>query len=76
MTYAEAIQKSLTVKWKVDTCDQGEECWCRIVKCEEPLMYKEREDSDEDEYWPIRAGEVGKETVEHIVKLHNKSIKK
>ena len=29
-------------------------------------MYKQNEDSDEDEYWPVRAGEVGRDTVEHI----------
>ena len=75
MDYTEAIQKSLTVKWVVDTCSQGEQCWCRIIRCEEPLMYKEREDSDEEEYCPVRAGEVGRDTVEHIVKLHNESIK-
>jgi len=69
MTYTEAIKKSFTVKWKVDTCPQGEQCWCRIIRCEEPLMYE-----DEDEYWPIRAGEVEKDTVEHIVKLHNEAI--
>ena len=75
MNYEEAIHKSLTVKWKVDTCPQGEICWCRVIRCEEPLMYKEREDSDEDEYYPIKAGEVNKETVEHIVKIHNEAIK-
>ena len=34
-------------------------------------MYKENADSDEEEYWPIRSGEVGKDTVEHIVSIHN-----
>jgi len=41
MNYGEAIDKSLTVKWKVDTCQQGEECWCRVIKCDPPLMYIE-----------------------------------
>ena len=74
MTYVEAIKKSLTTKWIIGTCSQGEECWCRTVKCDPPVMFKEREDSDEEEYYPIRAGEVGKETVEHIVNLHNNSL--
>jgi hypothetical protein len=75
MKYEEAIQKSLTVKWKIDTCSEGERCWCRVIKCDPPIMYKEREDSDEEEYWPVRAGEVGRDTVEHIVKIHNEAIK-
>ena len=75
MTYAEAIQKSLTVKWKMYTCKEGEQCWCRTIKCEEPLMYKERDDAEENEYWVIGPGELNKETVEHLVKIHNESIK-
>jgi hypothetical protein len=74
MTYKQAIEKSLTVKWKVGTCDQGEKCWCRTIKCEQPVMFKEREDDEEDEYWVVGPAELNKETVEHIVKLHNESI--
>jgi hypothetical protein len=40
MTYQEAINKSLTLKWKVGTCSQGEECWCRTITCDPPLMYE------------------------------------
>ena len=74
MTYQEAIQKSLTVKWKVGTCDEGERCWCRTIVCEQPIMFKESEEDDEDEYWVVAPGDLNKETVEHIVKLHNESI--
>ena len=74
MNYSEAIKKSLEVKWVVGECATGEECWCRVIKCDPPLMYTENEDSDEDEYWPVRSGELGKETVEHFVELHNKFI--
>jgi hypothetical protein len=77
MNYEEAIKESLKVKWVVGPCPTGEECWCRVVKCDPPVMYREREeDEDEEEYWPIRSGEVGKETVEHIVEAHNKLIGK
>ena len=72
MDYSEAIEKSFTVKWVVDTCPQGEQCWCRMVRCEPAIIYKDRD--IEDEYYPIHAGEVGSETVEHIVKLHNEKI--
>jgi hypothetical protein len=74
MNYEEAIQKSLTVKWKVDTCSQGEQCWCRVIKCEEPLMFKEKEYLDEDEYYIVGTGDLNKETAEHIVKIHNQTI--
>ena len=68
MSYEETIQKALSVEWKVGTCSQGDECWCRIITCKSPLFY------EEDEFHVISAGGVTKEVVEHIVKLHNKSI--
>jgi hypothetical protein len=71
MNYQEAIEKSLTIKWKVDTCSQGEQCWCRVVRCEDPILFKESDDSDSEEYYVVRSGELNKETVEHIVKIHN-----
>lgn len=74
MDYQEAISKSLTSKWKVDTCGQGEQCWCRIVRCVEPIMFKEKEDLDEEEYYIVGSGKLNKEIVEHIVKIHNQII--
>ena len=71
MTYQEAIDKSLTVKWKVGTCGQGTQCWCRTITCDPPLMY-----DDGDEQYPffvVSTGEVMAEIVEHIVELHNKN---
>ena len=73
MNYQEAIEKSLTVKWKVDTCSQGEQCWCRVIKCEEPIFFKENDGSDDEEYYVVGSGGIGKETVEHFVSLHNKT---
>jgi hypothetical protein len=37
-------------------------------------MYKENEDSDEEEYWPVHSGELGKDTAEHFVEVHNKHL--
>jgi hypothetical protein len=74
MNYTEAIKESLKVKWVSAPCPTGEECWCRVIKCDPPLMFKENENSDEEEYRPVRAGELGKDTVEHFVELHNKHI--
>ena len=71
MTYQEAIEKSLTVKWEIGTCQQGEQCWCRTIKPVEPILF---EDGDtEEEYYVVRSGELNKETVEHLVKLHNET---
>ena len=73
MNYQEAIEKSLTVKWKVDTCGHGIQCWCRVVKCEEPIFFKENDDSDDEEYYVVNSGRLNKETVEHFVSLHNET---
>lgn len=76
MNYAEAIQKSLTVRWKVDVCEaQGEKCWCRVIRCEEPLMYKEETSKHEEEYYVLGEGALGEKTVKHIVEIHNNSLK-
>jgi hypothetical protein len=76
MNYEQAIEKSLTEKWKIGVCSQGEECWCRVIRCEPPLMFREREDSDSEEYYVVRSGELNKSTAEHIVKLQNEDLNK
>jgi hypothetical protein len=70
MTYQEAIEKSFQVKWKVGTCSQGEECWCRTIKPIEPIFF---EDGGNAEYYVVGTGELRKETAEHFVKLHNQT---
>ena len=71
MTYQEAIEKSFTIKWKVGTCSQGEQCWCRTIEPTEPILYK---DGDiEGLYFIVGSGEMLKETVEYFVKLHNET---
>ena len=37
MNYKEAIEYSLTVKWKTTPCSSGEECWCRIIEPEQEI---------------------------------------
>lgn len=72
MTYQEAITKSLSVRWEVDTCSQGESCWCRTIKPVDPILY---EDGDtQEEYQVVRAGELQRKTVEYLVDIHNKNI--
>ncbi len=75
MTYGEALKKSFSSKWVVATCPQGEECWCRVIKCDPPLMYRDSlEDLTEKEYKPVSSGSIGKDTVERIVELHNQDL--
>ena len=73
LDYEQAISESLSRKWKIDTCQQGEECWCRVIKCDPPLFFMEK-NCDDQEYYVVRSGELVKETVEHLVKLHNQSL--
>ena len=71
-TYHEAIEKSFQVKWKVGTCSQGEECWCRTIKPVGSIIYK---DGDIDaEYYVVGSAELLKETAEYFVKLHNEKL--
>jgi len=76
MTHTEAQQKSFTVRWKTVTCPQGERCWCRGIKCEEPVMYQEDGSEENDEYIVARYGEMTKEHAEYFVKLHNENIER
>lgn len=69
MTYNEAQQYSLTVKWKTATCTQGEQCWCRAILPEEEIL-----DKDGNEIIIVHDGAMSKEYAEHIVKLHNASL--
>lgn len=75
MTYEEAQELSLIVKWKVSTCGQGEECWCRTIVPIEPILYSEYQMIDTgQEYTVVRPGELSKELAEYLVRLHNNNI--
>jgi len=73
----EAHKYSLTVPWKLDLCNTGESCWCRIILPTEKILYKDKVgDTDrisEFEYI-IPDGSIDKETAEYIVELHNRSV--
>lgn len=78
MTFEEAIQKSFTVPWKIETCISGESCWCRLISPVDPINYTHvysdgREVKNQlDEI--VSAAALNKETAEYIVKIHNKSL--
>jgi len=74
MTYDEAEEKALNMKWVMDTCSQGEECWCRIIKPVEPVKYNNTRHGETDwleEYWIVRPGELNKKIAERIIEDHN-----
>lgn len=73
-TYEQAQEYSFTVKWKVETCFSGENCWCRVVVPEKPITFKEQEREHEEEFQIISDGSINKETAEYIVKIHNERI--
>jgi hypothetical protein len=70
MTYIEAEELSLTVEWKTTTCSEGSECWCRIITPTEPIV-----DNDGNEVYIAGSGAIPTIYAEHIVKLHNESLK-
>lgn len=73
MNYEEAIRKSLKVEWKVGFCPQGDKCWCRTIEPIEPITFI-NQNNEEDEFYILPIGSLNKETVEHLVKLHNNKL--
>jgi hypothetical protein len=75
--YDEAQKHSLTVPWKLDLCNVGENCWCRLILPAEKILYKNTVGEDEriDEFeYIIPDGSIDKETAEYVVGLHNRSV--
>lgn len=70
LTYKQAQQKALKEEWVATPCPQGEECWCRIIEPEKPILYG---DNDE-EYYIVGSASIPKEEAEYIVKLHNQQL--
>ncbi len=79
-SYEEAHRYSLTIPWKIELCNTGESCWCRVIAPSEPIKFKEkisnwiREDITRDFDYIIPDGSVDKETAEYVVELHNRSV--
>ena len=74
LTYKEAQEKSLSVRWEFKPCLSGEQCWCRIVVPETPIMYDDEHGGEEAFDYIIGAGSVSKIFAEHIVEIHNKNL--
>lgn len=72
LTYLEAQELALKVKWKLTTCNQGEKCWCRRIEPEEPIHYDY--DNFSEELSIVSTGSIEENFAKHIVELHNKSL--
>jgi hypothetical protein len=75
--YDEAQKYSFSVPWKLETCNVGESCWCRIILPTEKILYKDKVGDtnriSEFEYI-IPDGSIDKETAEYVIDLHNRSV--
>jgi hypothetical protein len=71
MTHEESYSKALTVKWKVEPCFSGEECWCRIIVPVDPINYGP---DNIEEVCIVSSAAINKQMAEHIVIVHNQSL--
>lgn len=69
MKFEEAMTYLTTVEWKTMKCDDSK-CWCRLIVPKEELF-----DIDNNEIYVAASGCLSKEHAEHIVKIHNESLK-
>jgi hypothetical protein len=76
MNYELALQKSLTVLWELDVCNEGEQCWCRIIRTVEKIEYVSESEGPSILDCVVDYGSIDKETAEYVVGLHNRSLKK
>ena len=70
LSYLEAQELSMTVEWKTKFCGEGKICWCRIIEPKNEIV-----DKDDNEIYIAGSGCVPTIYAEHIVKLHNESLK-
>jgi hypothetical protein len=75
--YDEAQKHSFSVPWKLETCNSGESCWCRLILPTEKILYKNKVGDSETvvEFdYIIPDGSIDRETAEYVVDLHNNSL--
>jgi hypothetical protein len=72
LTYKQASELAFTVRWKLGTCFSGDDCWCRPIQGEQPIMFDDG--GVESEYFIARSGELSKDIAEYFVKLHNEKL--
>ena len=80
LTYTQALELSLQRKWKVGTCNQGKECWCRTIELVDPIDFFETSNPhngdgiDDILTHVVIGGELSTIQAEHIVRIHNNSL--
>ena len=67
--YTEIHEYIKISRWKVIPCFKGDDCWCRLIQCEEIP-----EGGDPDDYTLNTSGSLYREIAELIVDEHNKGI--
>ena len=76
--HEQAQQHSLSVPWKTDVCNVGEDCWCRLILPTEKIEYVHKYSSGEEKTYEIEDiipdGALDKDIAEYVVDLHNKAI--
>ena len=68
-SYQNAHDRAMKARWKTDTCNSGDDCWCRTIITETELL-----DPDGDQLYIVPDGAIDQRTAEHIVELHNNSL--
>lgn len=56
----------INYRWKVTLCNQGEDCWCRLIETEQKVIYR-----GGTNVFVIPNGSLSKAEAEHIVEIHN-----
>lgn len=72
LSYSEAMIESFKRKWVIDTCSQGEDCWCRTIKTDPPIHFLDGDSVEE--YHVVGMASLDRQMAEYIVKLHNNKI--
>ena len=71
MTYKEAQELAMKVRWKTEECFSGSDCWCELIVPETDII-----DDDGNKICIIPTASVLKNVAKYIVELHNKNIEK
>lgn len=65
MTYQEAEERLLIVRWKTIDCET-KDCWCQSIVPEKPII-----DDQNDEHYVVPSGIITREIAKRIVSEHN-----
>ena len=72
--YIKEFKDLLKYEWKVDKCTT-ENCWCAWITTKDPIYFKSNDKHCEEAAYIAPSGAIPKELAEHIVELHNLTLK-